>query len=177
MSYKHDPAFNLAFDRLLGHEGNFTDDRRDRGNWTTGVIGKGKLNGTKFGVSAMTYPDLHIRALTVDDAKQIYYRDFWSKVGGDKLYDGVAFQVFDFAVNSGIQTAIRYYQRALDVADDGVFGPRSVAAAKTMSESDQILRLNAFRLDFMRKLTTWPDYGRGWAGRIVNNLLFGAVDS
>lgn len=177
MTYKDDPAFNLAFDRLLGHEGNFTDDRRDRGNWTTGIIGKGQLKGTKFGISAMTYPTLNIKGLTVDDAKQIYYRDFWSKIHGEDLPDGAAFQVFDFAVNSGITTAIRYYQRAIDVADDGIFGPRSVAAAKAMSESDQIMRLNALRLDFMRRLSTWPNYGRGWAGRIVQNLLFGAEDS
>lgn len=177
MSHKTDPAFNLAFDRLIGHEGGFTDDRRDRGNWTSGIIGQGQLRGTKFGISAMSYPDLNIRALTVDEAKQIYHRDFWTKIHGTEIPDGVAFQLFDFAVNSGITTAIRYYQRALDVADDGIFGPTSLKAAKAMSESDQIMRINALRLDFMRKLSTWPTYGKGWAGRIVNNLLYGARDS
>ena len=53
-------TFDKAFDRLIGHEGEFTNDPKDRGNWTTGVIGRGQLKGTKFGISAMTYPHLDI---------------------------------------------------------------------------------------------------------------------
>lgn len=165
MTYKDDPAFNLAFDRLIGHEGGYVNNPRDPGG------------ETNWGISKRTYPNLNIRKLTRDDSRRIYFDDFWSKIHGDKLPDGVAYQLFDFAVNSGIGTAIRYYQRALDVADDGIFGPRSVAASQKMSESDQIMRINALRLDFMRRLSTWPDFGRGWSGRISQNLLYGAMDS
>lgn len=165
MSHKDDPAFNLAFDRLIGHEGGYVNNPRDPGG------------ETNWGISKRSYPNLNIRKLTRDDSKQIYYRDFWSQIHGDRLPDGVAYQLFDFAVNSGIGTAIRYYQRALDVADDGMFGPRSVAASMKMSESDQIMRINALRLDFMRRLSTWPNFGRGWSGRISQNLLYGAMDS
>jgi lysozyme family protein len=42
-------TFEQAFDRLIGHEGEFTDDPKDRGNWTTGIIGKGICKGTKLG--------------------------------------------------------------------------------------------------------------------------------
>ena len=65
-------TFDQAFERLIGHEGNFTNDKDDRGNWTTGIIGKGQLKGTKYGISAMTYPQLDIKNLTLDQAKQIY---------------------------------------------------------------------------------------------------------
>jgi lysozyme family protein len=104
-------------------------------------------------------------------------RDFWTRVHADTLFDGVAFQLFDFAVNSGIETAVRYLQRAVGVADDGHFGPMSQAAVDLMSESDLILRLNAERLEFMTKLSNWPDAGRGWARRIAGNLRYGAEDS
>jgi hypothetical protein len=30
-------GFDLAFERVVGHEGLFTDDPNDRGNWTSGV--------------------------------------------------------------------------------------------------------------------------------------------
>ena len=89
----------------------------------------------------------------------------------------MVFQLFDFAVNSGIQTSIRYFQRALGVADDGNWGPVSEGAAKIASESDMIMRLNAERLDFMTKLKNWPYHGKGWARRIAQNLRYGAVDS
>ena len=46
--------FDNAFDRVIGHEGGFTDDPLDRGNWTSGTCNVGKCNGTKYGLSAMT---------------------------------------------------------------------------------------------------------------------------
>ena len=34
-------TFDKAFERVIGHEGLFQNDTKDRGNWTTGVIGQG----------------------------------------------------------------------------------------------------------------------------------------
>lgn len=157
--------FDTAFERLIGHEGGYTVGENDPGG------------ETNWGVSKRSYPNIDIKNLTRDAAKAIYRRDFWERVHGDDLYDGVAFQTFDFAVNSGIETAVRYLQRALGVADDGVWGAVSVEAAKTVSETDQIMRLNAERLDFMTRLKVWPSFSRGWARRIVANLRYGAEDS
>lgn len=157
--------FNTAFDRLIGHEGGYVNDPRDPGG------------ETKFGISKRSYPDVDIKRLTRDDAKGIYQRDFWRRVHADTLPDGVAFQVFDFAVNSGIETAVRYFQRALDVADDGFFGPVSQTAADARTESDMIMRLNAERLDYMTRLQNWNSAGRGWARRVAQNLRYGSVDS
>lgn len=170
-------AFDTAFHRVIGHEGHLSLDPTDRGNWTSGIVGVGELKGTKYGISAMSYPHLDIKNLTVDQAKAIYRADFWSQVHGDRLPDGVAYQLFDFAVNSGITTAIRYLQRAVGVADDGHWGPASQAAAAAMTETDIIMRLCGERLDYMTKLTGWPVNSRGWARRIAGNLRFGAVDS
>ena len=68
--------FNKVFDRVIGHEGGFQADPKDRGNWTSGVVGQGELKGTKFGLAAMTYPHLDIKNLTVDQAKAIYFEDW-----------------------------------------------------------------------------------------------------
>lgn len=32
-------SFDIAFERVVGHEGGFQNGAKDRGNWTTGVIG------------------------------------------------------------------------------------------------------------------------------------------
>ena len=170
-------TFHEAFDRLLGHEGELSLDPNDRGNWTSGVIGQGELRGTKYGISAMSYPNLDIANLTIDDSKTIYVRDFWNQVHGELLPGSVAFQLFDFAVNSGPQTAIRYLQRAVGVADDGDWGPISQAAAARMSECAIVMRLNAERIGFMTRLSGWPIQGRGWARRIAANLDYGATDT
>lgn len=157
--------FDEAFDRLIGHEGGYTDGAGDPGG------------ETKWGISKRSYPDLDIKNLTREDARAIYRRDFWNRIHAEHMADGVAFQLLDFAVNSGIETAIRYLQRALGVADDGHWGPVSTVAAAAMTESDAIMRLCAERLDFMTRLRNWPTASRGWARRIAQNLRYGAIDS
>jgi lysozyme family protein len=157
--------FELAFDRLIGHEGGYVNNPNDPGG------------ETKWGISKRSYPNLNIKTLSRDDAKKIYHTDFWNRIRGDSLPDGVAYQLFDFAVNSGIETSIRYFQRALGIADDGNWGPVSQAKADSTSESDMIMGLNAERLDFMTRLSNWPNASRGWARRIANNLRYGVKDS
>ena len=158
-------TFDEIFDRLIGHEGGYVNDPNDPGG------------ETNWGISKRSYPNVDIKNLTRDQAKEIYRRDFWNRINGEKLYDGVAFQVVDFAVNSGIDTAVRGLQRAVGAADDGHWGPASQAAADKMSEADQIMRLNAERLEFMTRLTNWKFYGAGWARRIAGNLRYGAIDA
>lgn len=157
--------FDTAIERVLGAEGGYVNNPLDPGGETS------------FGISKRSYPDIDIRRLTRNGAIHIYKTDFWDRVHADELFDGVAYQSLDFAINSGIETAVRYLQRALGVADDGHWGPMTVAAARAMSESDQIMRLNAERLDLMTRLKNWPDASRGWARRIALNLRYGAQDS
>lgn len=157
--------FQDAFERLMLHEGGYVNDPDDPGG------------ETRWGISKRSYPHLDIRTLSREQAAVLYRRDFWDRIHGDKLPDGVAFQMFDFAVNSGIETAIRALQRALDVSDDGHWGPVSQAAADVTSEPDLILALNAERLEFMTRLKNWQHHGRGWARRIAQNLRYGALDS
>lgn len=157
--------FMLHFDRLIGHEGGYVNNPSDPGG------------ETKWGISKRSYPKLNIKSLTREAARDIYYNDFWKKINADELQDGVAFQLFDSAVNSGIDQSIRFLQRAIGAADDGHWGPISQKILDATSESDVIMKFNAERLDFMTKLSTWPTFGKGWARRIVENLRYGAEDS
>jgi lysozyme family protein len=158
-------TFEVACDRALGHEGKYSNNPKDPGG------------ETNWGISKRSYPHLNIRTLTRADAIAIYRKDFWTRINADALPDGVAYQLFDFAINSGIETAVRYLQRVAGVADDGHWGPVSQAAIAKMSESDMIMLLCAERLDFMTRLSNWPDASKGWARRIAGNLRHGATDS
>ena len=156
-------TFDTAFERLLGHEGKYSCDPKDRGG------------ETHWGICKRSYPAVDIKNLTMQSAKEIYYRDFWKPLGD--AHPAIKFQTFDFAVNSGINTAIRKLQAAIGVADDGHWGPLSAAALNAMDVSDVIMRFTAERLDFWRKLSTWPTYGSGWAGRAATNLRYAAKDN
>lgn len=156
-------TFDEAFDRLIGHEGGYVNDPSDPGG------------ETNWGISKRSYPTVDIKNLTRDSAKEIYRRDFWEPLG--EAHPAIKYQVFDFAVNSGIQTAIRKLQSAIGVADDGHWGPRSATALQAADLNDVLMRLNGLRLRFMTDLKNWPNASRGWARRISDNLLYGARDN
>ena len=170
-------TFDQAFERLIGHEGKFTNDRQDRGNWTTGVIGKGELKGTNYGISAMTYPDLDIKNLTLVQAKQIYKRDWWDKINADQINPALVFQVWDFAINAGMGTAKRKLQLAVGVLDDGIIGNLTIQAINKAELNDILLKFNAERLKYYTSLSTWPRYGKGWTLRVAGQLNYAAVDN
>ena len=150
--------FDTAFTRLLGHEGGYVNHKADPGG------------ETQWGISKRSYPTLNIATLTEWDAKQIYRRDFWDRVKADELPDAVRFDVFDGAVNSGIAQSAMWLQRAVGVDDDGVIGPKTLAACRLLAGSMVKARYCGHRLAFMAGLSTWPAFGRGWARRIADNL-------
>lgn len=162
--------FDKSFELVIGHEGGFTKDRKDRGNWTTGVIGKGSLKGTKFGVSAMAYPDLDIENLTLDQAKDIYLGDYWLRVNADALPSGLDYLAFDMAVNHGVKKSAMLIQEAVGAVPDGAIGPRTLERiAKT--DLPSILReVAARRMVFYAGIKTFKDYGLGWSRRTMDSL-------
>lgn len=150
--------FETAFALTIGNEGGFQDDHDDRGNWTSGVIGQGECRGTKFGISAMSYPDLDIASLTLEQARDIYERDYWYAAGCQDYPRPVACEIFDAAVNHGVQRAAEFVAEAIAHPDPQVWKQRLIAK----------------RLRFYAQLTTWQKYGRGWARRVATNLENGA---
>src|SRR5579862_3236474 len=115
--------FETAVDFVLTAEGGLVDDPSDPG----GV--------TKFGISQRAYPNLNIRELTIADAKALYRKDYWDRCSCDKLPAGIAFVVFDAAVNQGVSGSIRMLQRSLNVLEDGLIGPATLSAAAAQAPS------------------------------------------
>lgn len=155
--------FDTAFDRLMGHEGGYVNNPNDPGG------------ETQWGIAKRSYPNVDIANLTKDAAKEIYRRDFWDPLGDTPA--SIKFQVFDFAVNSGIQTAIRKLQAAIGVADDGHWGPMSAAKLASLNPSAVLMRFVAQRIRFWTSLSTWPTFGKGWANRAAADLDYAAIDS
>lgn len=161
--------FNLAFDRLLGHEGGYVNDKHDKGgetNWGV-TIHTARANGYTGSM----------RAMTREQAKQIYLKAFWQRYQCDKLAPEIAFQFFDAAVNHGFGNAARMLQRAVGVADDGVIGKITLAAIECHSVADVGTLFIAERVEFFTKLNDFPRYGKGWIRRMANNLRYFAHDT
>lgn len=165
------PNFLKAFAELIGHEGGYKCEATDHMDWSSGEIGKGELRGTKFGLSAGTYPNLDIKNLTLDQAQDLYFKEWWTRFQGDSLPYELAFEVFDSEVNHGHGMGVKFLQKALGVTVDGVMGPVTLAKAKAMDEDKLIMRFLSKRLVFFTQCSTWNTYGRGWANRVANLLI------
>ena len=161
--------FNQAFDRLIGHEGSYSNNPQDPGGETMwGVTERvARVNGYTGPMSM----------LSRERAKTIAKVAYWDRIQADKYDGAIGFQVFDAAYNHGIENAVRFLQRAVGVADDGLIGQITLAAIKRMSVTDVLSRFNAERLEFYTKLSTWDTFGRGWSRRIAGNLKYQAEDA
>lgn len=158
-------AFRTYIDRILGSEGGYVNDPRDPGG------------ETNWGIAKRFYPDLDIAHITRDQAIEIYYRDFWARLGGGSaLANALVFQLLDAGVNHGIGNAVRMLQRAVGVLDDGNIGALTLAAIVLLPVDKVIMRFNAERVDFYTKLAGWDTFGRGWARRVALNLRYAAEE-
>jgi lysozyme family protein len=156
-------TFDKAIGTVLAHEGGYTFDPNDPGG------------ETKYGISHRAYPNLDIKSLTLDQAKAIYKRDYWTY---SRIQDqDVATKVFDLAVNLGPAAAHRLLQTALNargetVAVDGVFGPETLAAANRGDPAQllQELRAQAAAYYAQTVLANPPEqkFLLGWMRRAVS---------
>lgn len=165
-------VFDEAFKKLIQSEGGYQCMKADRGNWTSGVVGKGELKGTKYGVSAMSYPELDIKNLTVDDCKQIFKKDYWDKCKCDLLPDAISVIVADTAYNSGPIRAVKLLQKALNITDDGVIGCQTVGCSNACNVSETIDRFTTLRRDFIRCSKTAEEFKPGLINRCNDVTAF-----
>ena len=161
-------VFDKVFVTVIGHEGGFSADPADPGNWTGGRVGAGACRGTNWGISASAYPQLDIRSLTQAQAKDIYEQDYWHVTCCGQLPPPLALLVFDAAVNNGTKRAVHWLQAAVGVPQDGLVGPVTLAAVEAQAGMGAVLcsEFQARRLTFMASLPTWRTFGPGWARRL-----------
>lgn len=158
-------TFEYYIERVLEAEGGYVNHPNDPGG------------ETNWGISKRSYPNVDIKRLTREQAIEIYRRDFWNRVQGNELPPALAFQALDAAINSGIGNAVRFLQRAVGVADDGIIGPITLARVRSYDEWDVTALYIAERLEFMTKLNTWATFGKGWSRRIAKLLRYAAEDT
>lgn len=165
--------FDTALIILFGEEGGLSMDPKDPGNWTGGKVNTGELKGTKFGISAKSYPNLDIKNLTKDQAKAIYKPDFWDKIKGDQLPWPLALLMFDSAVNQGPGVAIKMLQMAFSVPQDGIMGVATLQKASKASsfQCAKFMARRAIRYTGDRNFDT---YGEGWFTRLFDVTMKGA---
>lgn len=164
--------WDKAFDHVIAHEGGFTDDTRDPGNkLPDGRPGCTNLGCTQANWEAhvghqVTHDDM--RALTKEDVKPLYKKNYWDAVKGDDLPGGVDYAAFDFAINAGPGRSKKVLQTALGVTADGAIGPGTLAAIEAADGEELLKKFSEAKESFYRSLPTFDTYGKGWLKRIAD---------
>lgn len=159
-------GFDDAFLATVGNEGGYSNDPRDPGG------------ETKWGITAAVarangYAG-PMREMPLSVAKAIYKARYWTPIRGDELPPDVADDLFDIAVNHGVDTAIKALQTAVHVTVDGDLGPKTVAAARAANPDKVVMGLIGLRMLRYALDRNWLAFGKGWTRRAAGQLLIQA---
>ena len=135
--------FNEIIEKVLEHEGGYVNDPKDLGG------------ETKYGITKRFYPDIDIKNLTIEQAKEIYKKDYWDRNKVESLPQNLWHIYFDMCVNMGKRTAVKVLQRAAvnkgkNIEVDGGLGPMTIGALKGV----ELDRVRAFRVKYYVDLIT-----------------------
>lgn len=147
-------AWNGAFDLLMLNEGGYVNNPNDKGG------------ETKHGISKKQYPDIDIENLSLEQAKDIYYRDYWSRYKCGFLPDALSVALFDSVVNSNATRMIKFLQEALGVKADGIMGNETIGACNRLPTKKVLTDFLDKRLNYLMSLKDWKYFGKGWGARI-----------
>lgn len=159
--------FDRAFVETLKHEGGFVNHPKDPGGMTN--LGVTKRVWEDYTGRKASEADM--RALTPEKVKPLYRERYWNRVRGDDLPSGVDFAMYDFAVNSGPSRAIRTAQKIIGAKQDGMMGPQTLAKIEAYCEQYDaetfVITYQDERLLFLRSLSTFQTFGKGWSRRVT----------
>ena len=151
-------TFDEIIEVTLEHEGGYVHDPKDLGG------------ETNFGITGRFYPDVDIKNLTKDGAKEIYKEVYWDKNKVESLSEDLRHIYFDMCVNQGRGRAVKILQQAANAKGaglkvDGGMGPMTIAAM----DGVELDRVRAYRVKYYADLVTRkPDLEKfyfGWFRR------------
>lgn len=158
--------FVKALPPVLTHEGGYVNHPKDPGGPTNKGITQRVYDAyrQRKGQEPRT-----VKLIEQAEVEAIYKAGYWDKVRGDAMPPGVGYVLFDFAVNSGPARAIKTLQASLGVTADGALGDMTMDALDAHGDHDALIAdICARRLAFMRRLSTWSTFGKGWSRRVAD---------
>lgn len=157
---------------LFASEGGYVDHPRDPGGATNHGVTHKTLAGFR-GVPSVSKNE--VKALTKAEAAKIMKLNYWDKISGDQLPEGLDYAAWDYAVNSGVSRAVKDLQRVVKEfykgSVDGISGSQTLTAIKEYIEVYGLIQLITEycekRYNFVKSLSTFATFGKGWTRRIM----------
>lgn len=108
-----------------------------------------------------------VRLISEAEVSDIYKTRYADKVRYDELPAGIDYATLDGAVNSGVSRGAKWLQAALGVSSDGIVGAGTISAAAKADAIKTIKSMCAKRMSFLRGLTIFSTFGKGWTSRVA----------
>ncbi|WP_354122439.1 glycosyl hydrolase 108 family protein [Bradyrhizobium sp. LA6.8] len=148
--------------RVFADEGGYTNDPVDPGgatNWGITII-----DARKYWKADASPSD--VKNMPKSAAADIYRKHYANPMRYDELPAGFDYSVLDAAINSGVGRAPVWAGKALGVTAksiNDVIGPANAAPDKVAA----IQKYWAVRLAFLKGLSTFWRFGKGWTRRVT----------
>ena len=159
--------FQAALAVVLPFEGGYVDLPLDRGGPTDRGVTQATYDRCRM-LQGLQRRD--VREMTPDELEAIYYLDYWRPPRCEELPPPVGLAVFDCAVHSGVQTAVRLLQEAAETVVDGVFGPITLSRVGLVPAHDLVRRCLGLRYShWLRIVRAHPEqkvFLQGWVNRL-----------
>ena len=154
--------YNECLKIILMHEGGYVNHPKDPGG------------ETNLGVTKRVYEEWggtkEMKDLTIEDVEPIYKNNYWDKIKGDDLPDGLDLCVFDFGVNAGPGRAAKFLQKMIGTTVDGGIGPMTLKAVNEYVDEngikETITNYQNMRQEYYEGLSTFDTFGGGWTRRV-----------
>lgn len=167
--------FNEIVELIFKYEGGYVNDPDDRGGPTNMGITLATLQSWRG--QRVTARD--VQKLSKSEARKIYKARYFDKINADQLNVATACVTFNNAVLSGPKRASMILQQAIgdlgaEITIDGVIGPKTIAAAGTLDDGDLADRACDFYMKYLKQLSNWWKFGKGWTNRVEHLREFAA---
>jgi len=122
--------FKAAFQKMLIHEGGYSNDPDDLGGETYQGIARAMHSNwhgwllidkhkNKTGFPSSLDEDAELKK----EIDLFYWTNFWFPINADRIQNqSIANSIFDFGVNAGIKTSVRLVQEIIGAEVDGLMG-------------------------------------------------------
>jgi lysozyme family protein len=156
-------TYDAAMIRVFADEGGYTNDPVDPGGATN--YGITIFDARKYWKPTATPAD--VKAMPKSVASDIYRKHYAAPIHYDELPAGFDYSVFDAAINSGIGRAPVWAAKSLGIGQ--VSMPAIVLAAKSAPDKVSLIQKYwAVRLSFLKGLSTFWRFGKGWTRRCTS---------
>ena len=133
--------FKIAFQKMLIHEGSYSNDPIDLGGETyKGIARNAHPNWTgwekidKYKKTSGFPESLNKDTELQEMIEQFYLTNFWTPLNADNIQNQLtADSIFDFAVNAGVKTSARLVQTIVGTETDGIIGKQTLEKLNTFN--------------------------------------------